>query len=58
MAAMVPPVDIAALPVSLLDRFAGDLREQLLSLLRFLSPLTGGASCEERAFGTTAIRAF
>jgi hypothetical protein len=38
------PVNIAALPVSLLDRFAGDMREQLIALLRFLGPLTGGAS--------------
>ena len=44
MAAVAPPIDIAALPVSLLDRFAGDLREQLLALLRFLGPLSGGAS--------------
>ena len=58
MAALVPPVDTAALPVSLLDRFAGELREQLIALLRFLGPLTGGASCDERAFGTTAMRAF
>ena len=43
-AAVVPPIDIAALPVSLLDRFAGDMREQLIALLRFLGPLTGGAS--------------
>jgi hypothetical protein len=57
-AAVMPPVDIAALPVSLLDRFAGDVREQLIALLRFLGPLTGGASCEERAFGTTSMRAF
>jgi len=49
MAAMVPPIDIAALPVSLLERFAGDLEERLLSLLRFLGPLTGGASAM-RAF--------
>ncbi len=58
MAAMAPPIDIAALPVSLLERFAGDLERRLLSLLRFLGPLTGGASCQERAFGTTAMRAF
>ncbi len=58
MAALVPPVDTAALPVSLLDRFAGELREQLIALLRFLGPLTEGASCGERAFGTTAMRAF
>ena len=29
MAAFVPPVDIAGLPASLLERFAGDIREQL-----------------------------
>jgi hypothetical protein len=44
MAAMVPPLDIAALPASLLERFAGDVREQLIGLLRFLGPLSGGAS--------------
>ncbi|MBW4025649.1 MAG: hypothetical protein HIU92_21485 [Proteobacteria bacterium] len=49
MAAVVPPIDIAALPVSLLERFAGDMREQLVALLRFLGPLTGGASAM-RAF--------
>ncbi len=49
MAALVPPVDIAGLPVALLDRFAGDLQQRLLSLLRFLGPLTGGASAM-RAF--------
>lgn len=49
MAAVVPPLDIAALPVSLLERFAGDMREQLVALLRFLGPLTGGASAM-RAF--------
>jgi hypothetical protein len=43
-AAMVPPIDIAALPVSLLDRFAGDIEQKLTALLRFLGPLTGGAS--------------
>ena len=43
-AALVPPVDIAALPVSLLDRFAGGIKQQLTALLRFLGPLTGGAS--------------
>ena len=57
-AAIVPPLDIAGLPVSLLERFAGELREQLVALLRFLGPLTGGASCEERAFGTSAMHAF
>jgi hypothetical protein len=58
MAAVVPPLDIAALPVSLLERFAGDIREQLIALLHFFKPLTGGASCAERAFGTTPMRAF
>jgi hypothetical protein len=48
MAALIPPIHIAALPISLLDRFAGDLREQLIALLRFLGPLTGSASM--RAF--------
>ncbi len=48
-AAVAPPLDIAGLPVSLLERFAGELREQLVALLRFLGPLTGGASAM-RAF--------
>ena len=49
MAAFMPPVDIAGLPASLLDRFAGGIAEKLTSLLRFLGPLTGGASAM-RAF--------
>ena len=49
MAAVVPPIEVVALPVSLLERFAGDLEQRLLSLLRFLGPLTGGASAM-RAF--------
>ncbi len=44
MAALVPPIDIAALPISLLDRFAGAVSEKLIALLRFLGPLTGGGS--------------
>jgi len=36
------PVSTAALPASLLERFAGDPATQLLALLRFLGPLTGG----------------
>jgi hypothetical protein len=44
MAAVVPPLDTAALPASLLKRFAGDVRERLLGLLRFLGPLSGGAA--------------
>ena len=42
-------VDIAALPVSLLERFAGDVGEKLIALLRFLGPPTGGQSAM-RAF--------
>jgi hypothetical protein len=42
--AFMPPLDIAGLPVSLLDRFAGDIEQKLVALLRFLGPLTGGAS--------------
>jgi hypothetical protein len=44
MAAAVPPFDTSGLPVSLLERFAGDIEQRLLSLLRFLGPLTGGTS--------------
>ena len=43
-AALVPPLDIAGVPMSLLDRFAGGLDQKLTALLRFLGPLTGGAS--------------
>jgi hypothetical protein len=43
-AAFMPPLEIAGLPVSLLDRFAGGIEQQLNGLLRFLGPLTGGAS--------------
>jgi hypothetical protein len=43
-AAVATPIDIAALPVSLLERFAGHVREQLIALLRFLGSLNGGAS--------------
>jgi hypothetical protein len=48
-AAVVPPIDSTALPASLLDRFAGDVTEKLIALLRFLGPLTGGTSAT-RAF--------
>ena len=43
-AALVPPLEIAGLPVSLLDRLAGSIEQKLIALLRFLGPLTGGAS--------------
>jgi hypothetical protein len=38
------PVATDALPASLLERFAGDAQSRLLSLLRSLGPLTGGAA--------------
>jgi hypothetical protein len=38
----MPPVETMELPASLLSRFAGDSRERLIALLRFLSPLTSG----------------
>jgi len=49
MAAFMPPLDLAGVPARLLDRFVGEVREKLVLLLRFLGPLTGGAS---------AVRAF
>jgi hypothetical protein len=48
-AALVPPLDVAGLPASLLDRFAGAIEQKLTALLRFLAPLTDGASAM-RAF--------
>jgi hypothetical protein len=50
-AALVPPVDIAGLPISLLDRFAGGIEQRLTALLRFLRPLTGGASASAHPDG-------
>ena len=47
--AFMPPLDLAGVPAALLDRFAGDLAEKLICLLRFLGPLTGGAAAR-RAF--------
>jgi len=38
------PVSTDALPASLLERFSGDLATQLLALLRFLGPITGGTA--------------
>ena len=49
MAAFMPPLDLTGVPAALLDRFAGDLAEKLICLLRFLGPLTGGAAAR-RAF--------
>ena len=41
-AAFMPPLDADRLPASLLERFAGSGAEQLIALLRFLGPITGG----------------
>ena len=49
MAAFMPALDLTGVPATLLDRFAGDLAEKLICLLRFLGPLTGGAAAR-RAF--------
>jgi hypothetical protein len=43
---LLPPVQRAELPVSLLERFAGDAQVQLLGLLRWLGPLTAGTAQE------------
>ena len=42
VAAFMPPVERAFLPTSLLKRFAGDVEAQLVALLCFLGPITGG----------------
>ena len=47
-ARLMPPVDQAHLPASLLARFTGDGAEQLVALLRFLGPVTGGADYQAR----------
>ena len=40
-AALMPPVGVALLPSSLLDRFDGDNETRLVALLRCLGPITG-----------------
>lgn len=47
-ARFMPPVDHDSLPGSLIERFVGDGAEQLVALLRFLGPVTGGAGCRAR----------
>ena len=42
-ARFMPLVDQARLPAALLERFTGAVREQLIALLRFLGPISGGA---------------
>jgi hypothetical protein len=48
--AFVPPVTTADLPASLLKRFTGDIEQQLLSLLRFLRPITTGVGLMRALF--------
>ena len=48
-AAFMPPVDHDRLPAALIERFCGDDGDQLLGLLRFLGPITGGDHAADRA---------
>lgn len=41
---LMPPVDESALPGSLVERFTGGLHDQLISVLRFVLPLTTGTA--------------
>ncbi len=43
-ARFMPLVGHERLPASLLDRFGGDERDQLIAALRFIGPITGGNS--------------
>ena len=43
-ARFMPPIEHARLPASLLGRFSGDEADQLISVLRFIGPITGGTS--------------
>jgi hypothetical protein len=43
-AAFMPPVELPRLPASLVERFSGEPEERLISVLRFLAPLTGRAA--------------
>jgi hypothetical protein len=47
-AAFMPPVDHDRLPAALIERFTGDGGDQLVALLRFLGPVTGGAGMQAR----------
>jgi len=37
---LMPPLERSQLPASLLERFAGDPQERLLTLLRYLKPIS------------------
>ena len=41
-AAFMPPIDQGGVPATLIERFTGDAAEQLIALLRFMGPITGG----------------
>ena len=41
-AKLMPPIDQDRMPASLIERFAGSGGEQLIALLRFIAPITGG----------------
>lgn len=43
------PLDCCELPHALLERFGGEARTRLHGLLRFLSPISGGAAAQELA---------
>lgn len=45
-ALFVPPPDPCRLPASVLARFAGGDERRLIAFLRFLAPITGGASMQ------------
>ena len=44
---LMPPIETATLPTSLLERFWGDPGKRLMAFLAFLGPLTGGASFQQ-----------
>lgn len=44
------PVQLDRLPTSLFERFAGDERSQLISMLQFLVPITGGKGLGVQVF--------
>jgi len=44
---LLPPVQRAALPAALLERFAGSALERLLGLLRFILPITTASATEQ-----------
>jgi hypothetical protein len=48
-AAFMPPIDHDRLPAALIERFCGDDGDELLGLLRFLGPITGGDNAADRA---------